>query len=284
MGQMDGMVAIVTGASRGLGRAIAREYAREGASVVISARSQSPTGLAGTIEETAREIRDAGGEVLATVCDVTDEVQVNEMVRQAVERYGKIDVLFNNAGTMVLGESILEIDPTRWDQLIRVNVGGPYLCSAGRAAHNDGTAARGSIINIGSRMATDPAQGGGRAVQRQQGGSPHVQPMPGRRSERLQHCREHSQPRLPAQRRLGGYSLDATGLAREGGPQRGGPQRRVPGPAGCRQLYRTVGRQGGVWRYMGTGGSGLLIAIVSLVPKPVCWGYITSYLRAVFLS
>jgi len=129
MGQMDGMVAVVTGASRGLGKAIAAEYAREGASVVICARSQSPTGLAGTLQETVQEIQDAGGDVLGVNCDVTDEEQVNEMVRQAKERYGKIDVLFNNAGTMVLGETILEIDPARWDQLIQINVGGPYRCS-----------------------------------------------------------------------------------------------------------------------------------------------------------
>ncbi|CAI7999464.1 Uncharacterized oxidoreductase SSP0419 [Geodia barretti] len=135
MGQMDGMVAIVTGASRGLGRAIARAYAGEGASVVISARRQSPTGLAGTLEETATAIRNAGGDVLAIDCDVTDEAQVNEMVRQAMQRYGKIDVLFNNAGAMVLGESIMEIDANRWEQLMRVNVTGP--------------------------MATDPNQGGG---------------------------------------------------------------------------------------------------------------------------
>ncbi len=160
MGQMDGMVAIVTGASRGLGRAVAKEYAREGANVVICARSQSPTGLAGTLAETTKDIRDAGGDVLAIDCDVTDESQVNEMVRQAMERYGKIDVLFNNAGFMILGESILEIDPARWGQLMRVNVTGPYLCSRA-VLPTMMEQRRGSIINIGSRMATDPNQGGG---------------------------------------------------------------------------------------------------------------------------
>ncbi len=160
MGKMDGMVAIVTGASRGLGRAIAREYAREGASVVICARSQSPTGLAGTLEETASGIRNDGGVVLALDCDVTDESQVNEMVRQAMERFGRIDALFNNAGAMVLGESLLEIDAARWGQVMRVNVTGPYLCSRAVVPIMM-EQRRGSIINIGSRMATDPAQGGG---------------------------------------------------------------------------------------------------------------------------
>ncbi len=160
MGQMDGMVAIVTGASRGLGRAIAREYAREGASVVICARSQSPTGLAGTLEETVTGIKDSGGEVFAIDCDVTDADQVNEMVRQAMERYGRIDALFNNAGAMVLGETIMEIDPVRWEQLMRVNVNGPYLCSRAVLPIMM-EQRRGSIINIGSRMATDPNQGGG---------------------------------------------------------------------------------------------------------------------------
>ena len=160
MGQMDGMVAIVTGASRGLGRAIAKAYAAEGASVVICARSRSTAGLAGTLEQTAAGISSDGGEVLAVDCDVTDESQVNEMVLQAVDRYGRIDVLFNNAGVMVLGETLLEIDAARWQQLMTVNVTGPYLCSRAVVPVMM-EQRRGSIINIGSRMATDPKQGGG---------------------------------------------------------------------------------------------------------------------------
>ena len=160
MGKMDGMVAVVTGASRGLGRAIAKEYANEGASVVICARAQSPTGLAGTLEETAADIRNAGGDVLAVDCDVTDEAQVDAMVRQALDRYGNIDVLFNNAGAMVLGESILEIEPSRWEQVMRVNANGPYLCTRA-VLPSMMERRRGSIINVGSRMANDPGLGGG---------------------------------------------------------------------------------------------------------------------------
>lgn len=160
MPKMNGMIAIVTGASRGLGRAIASEYARQGASVAICARSNSPTGLSGTIEETAQAIRDAGGDVYPVACDVTDRGQVEEMVRRVVERYGRIDVLCNNAGAMVLGESILEIDPHRWDQVMLANVTGPFLCSrAVLPAMMEKR--RGSIINIGSRMGNDPMQGGG---------------------------------------------------------------------------------------------------------------------------
>ena len=160
MPRMRGLVAIVTGASRGLGRAVATEYAREGASVAICARKQSPTGLAGTLEETTQAIRSIGSEVFPQDCDVTDPLQVSEMVARVMKRYGRIDVLFNNAGAMVLGESIQDIDPDRWEQLMRVNVTGPYLFSrAILPAMMEQK--RGSIINIGSRMATDPLQGGG---------------------------------------------------------------------------------------------------------------------------
>ena len=160
MGKMDGLVAIVTGASRGLGRAIAKEYAREGASVVACARAQSPTGLSGTLEETADAIRADGGEVLPLACDVTAEAQVGDMVAHAMAKYGRIDVLFNNAGAMVLGETLLEIDPARWRQVVDVNVTGTYLVSRAVVPHMI-KQKRGSIINIGSRMADDPKLGGG---------------------------------------------------------------------------------------------------------------------------
>ena len=125
--RMNGMVAIVTGASRGLGRAIAKEYARKGAKVVVAARPQSPTGLPGTIYQTAQDIQQAGGEALPVSCNVADEEQVRAMVRQAIDQYGQIDVLVNNAGIMIPSEPFLDIEPERWDQSMIVNVRGPYL-------------------------------------------------------------------------------------------------------------------------------------------------------------
>ncbi len=160
MGKMQGMVAIVTGASRGLGRAIAKEYAREGAKVAVCARPQSPTGLAGNVEETAGDIQAAGGEAFAVGCDVADEAQVSEMVRQVLEQYGRIDVLVNNAGVMVLGETIMQISPAQWDLSVAVNMRGPYLtCRA--VLPGMMRQGRGSIVNIGSRMGSDHTRKGG---------------------------------------------------------------------------------------------------------------------------
>ncbi len=160
MGKMRGMVAIVTGASRGLGRAIAREFAREGAKVVICARPRSPSGLPGTIEETEEFIRSDGGEVLSIPCDVTNQEQVESLVQQVMERYERIDVLFNNAGIMVLGQTLLQIEPDQWDQVIAANLRGPYLLCR-YVVPVMIKQRRGSIINIGSRMGDDPTQGGG---------------------------------------------------------------------------------------------------------------------------
>ncbi len=158
--KMDGMVAIVTGASRGLGRAIAKAFATEGAKVVVSARRKSPTGLSGTAEETAEQIRFKGGEAMALICDVTEEEQVRAMVGRTIDRYGRIDVLVNNAGVMVLGETLLDIAPEQWDQSVAANLRGPYLCCRA-VLPTMIEQKRGSIIHIGSRMGSDHEQGGG---------------------------------------------------------------------------------------------------------------------------
>jgi NAD(P)-dependent dehydrogenase (short-subunit alcohol dehydrogenase family) len=157
--QMNGLVAIVTGASRGLGYAIAREYGKEGARVVVTARPQSPSGLSGTADQTAREIQEAGGDALAVPCDVADENQVQAMVKQVMDRYGQIDVLVNNAGLMIPSEPFLDIGSERWDELMAVNVRGPYLtCRHVLPVMIDRR--RGSIINVGSRAASVPRAGG----------------------------------------------------------------------------------------------------------------------------
>ena len=159
MDRMKGMVAIVTGSSRGLGRAIAREFAREGAWVVVSARPSSPTGLSGTPDDTAQAIEAECGEALSLSCDVSDETQVRSLVERAVDRYGKIDVLVNNAGIMVIGETMMEIDTARWDQSIATNLRGPYLMCR-HVVPIMMKEGRGNIINIGSRSVSSPHAGG----------------------------------------------------------------------------------------------------------------------------
>lgn len=160
MGNMEGLVAIVTGASRGLGRAIAEEYAREGAQVVVCARPQSPTGLPGTVSDTASAIQAAGGEAFSVPCDVSDEAQVEHMVQSVMERYGKIDVLFNNAGIMVLGKTMLEIDTQEWDQSVAVNLRGPYL-TCKHVVPIMIQQRKGNIVNIGSTMGVNHLAEGG---------------------------------------------------------------------------------------------------------------------------
>ena len=159
MNRMQGQVALVTGASRGLGREIARAYAAEGASVALCAREQSPTGLPGTVREVAQGIRDSGGEALDLCCDVADEAQVRAMVEKVAGHYGRIDILVNNAGLMIPSEPFLQIDPERWEQSMTINVRGPYLTCRHVVPlmMKQGT---GRIINVGSGAAARHRAGG----------------------------------------------------------------------------------------------------------------------------
>lgn len=151
--KLAGKVCIVTGASRGIGKAIAIGYAREGARVVVAARTEAEGGkLPGTIFKTLEEIKGVGGQGLAVRCDVSNEEDVAAMVRKTLDAFGRIDVMFNNAGINFLA-TVADIPVKRWDLVMRVNVRGPFLCC--KAVLPTMKEQRsGSIINMSSEGAS----------------------------------------------------------------------------------------------------------------------------------
>ena len=160
--RLDGKVAIVTGASRGIGRNMAVALADAGAAVVIAARSteENPK-LPGTIHSVAERIERAGGRALAVACDVTSEESVAACVERALERFGRIDCLINNEGVMWLAK-IADTPLKRWDLVQRVNLGGTFLFT--KAVLPTMRAQRsGSLIAITTNgvLMTDAAKGGG---------------------------------------------------------------------------------------------------------------------------
>jgi 3-oxoacyl-[acyl-carrier protein] reductase len=137
-------VVIVTGAARGLGRRYAERFAEEGAKVVVA-------DLRDDVTAAASEITDGGGVAIAVQVDVNDEVATRQMAEETVARFGRIDVLVNNAG--IWGDyevkPLLEIDPAYWDLVMGVNVRGPLLCSRA-VAPTMVAQGRGRIVNISS--------------------------------------------------------------------------------------------------------------------------------------
>ena len=151
-------VAIVTGASRGIGKAITLALAKEKINVVVAARSETEGRLPGTIHKTVEEIQDSGGDALAVRTDVTSEEDVNGMLQKTLEHYGRIDILVNNAGIDVPG-TFMEVSTRRWDLIIGVNLKGMFLCTKTvlPLMIKQGS---GSIINLGSILGTRVISGG----------------------------------------------------------------------------------------------------------------------------
>ncbi len=144
MQRVSGKVALITGGGTGIGRACALALAREGAKVVLAARRRDK------LEAVAREIAAADGEALALECDVTDKTSVARAVRSAEERFGKLHIIINNAGTVHVG-SVEETSDADWSRVISVNLTGTFLMSrAGIPALR--RAGGGSIVNIGSYL------------------------------------------------------------------------------------------------------------------------------------
>src|SRR6476620_187809 len=120
---------LITGASRGIGKAIALRLAKDGANIIIAAKSteENPK-LGGTIYSAAKEVEAAGGKALAVQCDIRDEQQVQQMVQAGVDAFGGIDVLVNNASAISLTPAETT-EPKRFDLMFDVNVRGTFFVS-----------------------------------------------------------------------------------------------------------------------------------------------------------
>ncbi len=146
MGQLQGKVAIVTGSSRSIGKAIAIAFAREGASLVLAARTQEG------LEATARVIKSLGRDVEVVPTDVKVEADIENLFERTLARFGRLDILVNNSG--LFHAAPLDKVPTQaWDDVIATNLRAPFLCT--RAAFAIMKAQGGGrIINIGSISAS----------------------------------------------------------------------------------------------------------------------------------
>ena len=139
MGQLTGKVALITGASSGIGKGIAEAFANEGAQLILTARrAELLTQLAESLPT----------EVLALPADVTDEAQVQMVFQQTMQRFGKLDILVNNAGVFD-GGPLDELSLATWEKVLAVNLRGPFLCTR-EALRIMKPQQSGRIINIGS--------------------------------------------------------------------------------------------------------------------------------------
>lgn len=120
---LNNKIAVITGAGRGIGQAIAHGYAHAGATVVCVARTETE------VAETAASIKASGGRSMATVCDVTDITAVNALFRQLQDTYGGIDILVLNAGIDAEHSRVEDSDPAVWTKIVEVNLFGAYYCA-----------------------------------------------------------------------------------------------------------------------------------------------------------
>jgi meso-butanediol dehydrogenase/(S,S)-butanediol dehydrogenase/diacetyl reductase len=148
---LDGKIALITGAGRGIGRAIALRLAREGCDVALSDLNEQTAG------ETAAEVRAMGRRAIAIGADVTKDDQVQAMVDRTRRELGEIDILVNNAGMQVI-VPMLEMNEQQWDSLFDVNLKSYWLCARAVAPHMIARGGGGKIINAASRAGKTPSK------------------------------------------------------------------------------------------------------------------------------
>ncbi|MFQ6015903.1 MAG: SDR family NAD(P)-dependent oxidoreductase [Anaerolineae bacterium] len=143
--QLEGKVAVITGGGRGIGRSIALAFARQGARVVVAARTRSQ------LESVCQEVAGFGGKGMAVPCDVTNRTEIEQLVDRTHQEWGAIDILVNNAGIAVSSKTV-EMDDDLWEKVLRVNLTAPFYCT--KAVLPDMIERRqGRIINIASTAA-----------------------------------------------------------------------------------------------------------------------------------
>ena len=122
IGKLDGKVVVITGASKGIGKAIASAFAAAGAKIVLAARTQE------TLEQVAEDLKESGAEALAVPTDVTDVDAVQRLIKRTRDVYQRVDILVNNAGVGHFGP-VVDFTPDDWDMVLNSNLKAVYLCA-----------------------------------------------------------------------------------------------------------------------------------------------------------
>jgi NAD(P)-dependent dehydrogenase (short-subunit alcohol dehydrogenase family) len=149
LGLLAGKVAFITGAGRGIGAAAARLFAREGASVLLAARTEAQ------LKAVTEQVRAEGGTAEYVVCDLADAAGVRAAVDRAVDLYGRLDVAFNNGATIVPPGPMDQVQEADFDHVYTVNLKGPWLAMVAEVTAIRATAGTGAIVNnssVGSLM------------------------------------------------------------------------------------------------------------------------------------
>ncbi len=154
-GRLEGKVALITGSDSGIGQATAIELAKEGADVVVHYLDDVDGA-----EHTRSQVEESGRRAVVVQADISHETQVESMFDQAVQAFGTLDILMNNAGVDASGKEVADLDTATWDHAIRTNVYGPFFCCRRFVRLRKAAGGEGKIINVTSVHEDIPNAGG----------------------------------------------------------------------------------------------------------------------------